>query len=137
MTKYGPLENFLKNKSLENVPMSFSEIESIIGDELPPSARKHRAWWSNNPSNSVITYAWLAAGYKSTEVSLEGEQVVFRRSEPPSPGTSAENSGAAARHPFIGYLVGRIVIADGVDLTRPALPPEEWLEVGKKYDDWP
>ncbi|MEE9453579.1 MAG: hypothetical protein V3V13_04255 [Paracoccaceae bacterium] len=69
-TKYEPLENYLEKKGFSQIPMTFSDIETIIENSLPPSARKHRAWWSNKPSNSVITYAWLNAGYKTAQVDL-------------------------------------------------------------------
>jgi len=121
MKKYEPLEEFLEKKGVNSVPMSFSEIESVIRCGLPPSARKHRAWWSNNPSNSVITYAWLAAGYKTTEVNLEGEKVVFRKQTGPTPSgsTSAPPTGP---HPMFGCMKGLIVIPDDLDLTAPADP---------------
>ena len=48
MGKYEPLNEFLKSQSREYVPMTFSEIERVLGNELPPS-KLHRAWWSNNP----------------------------------------------------------------------------------------
>ncbi len=75
--KYRRLGAFLNAQSFQTVPMTFAAIEAIIGDALPPSARKHRAWWSNNPSNAVITYEWLGAGYRSAEVSLADERLMF------------------------------------------------------------
>ena len=42
MSKYEPLEIFLKSLDFESIPMTFTEIELIIKDSLPPSARKHR-----------------------------------------------------------------------------------------------
>lgn len=122
MNKYTPLEKHLENKQEERVRMMFSDIENIIGDTLPPSARKHRAWWSNNPSNSVITYAWLEAGYKTTEVNLEGETLVFRRMEKAPP--SAVKEIPLEPHPLFGCLEGAITIPDDLDLTQPADP--EW-----------
>ena len=62
MAKYEPLRVFLSHRAEDEVPMTFHEIEGLIGAPLPPVAFKHRAWWSNNPSNSVITSAWLEAG---------------------------------------------------------------------------
>ncbi len=136
MTKYQPLENYLKNMSKPRVPMSFSEIEAVIGDYLPPSARKHRAWWSNNPSNSVITYAWLAAGYKTSAVNIEAEKLVFERTAPGEgvvpQGTKA---GAGGRHPLFGCMKGTVTIPDGVDLTEPADPQAaEWSDNPKLYN---
>ena len=121
MNKYQPLEKFLETKALDSVPLSFGDIESIIGDDLPSSARKHRAWWSNNPSNSVITYAWLAAGFKSSDVNLEGETVVFRKQStlPPS---DLQTKPPTKQHPIFGCMRGTITIEEGYDLTQPTDP---------------
>ena len=61
MGKYEPLTEFLKQQTGSEVRMSFAQIERVIGSKLPPVAR-HRAWWSNSPSNNVMTQAWLDAG---------------------------------------------------------------------------
>src|SRR6185437_2618499 len=63
MSKYDPLLSYLSQSDGDTVPMGFSEIEQVLGFELPPSSRRQRAWWSNNPANNVMTRAWLDAGY--------------------------------------------------------------------------
>ncbi len=68
MGKYEPLIEHLKSNSQSEVPMTFNEIEKVIGRELPRSANQYRAWWSNNPMNSVLTKAWLQAGWKTEQV---------------------------------------------------------------------
>ena len=131
--KYSPLENHLVNKGFSQIPMSFSDIETIIHDSLPPSARKHRAWWSNNPSNSVITFAWLNAGYKTAQVDLESEKLVFVRDnslEKP-PGGESEPT-PKTRHPIFGCMKGLITIPDDLDLTEPADP--DWGDIAYGED---
>ena len=59
MGKYEPLAQFLRKQQTHEVRLTFGEIERIVGAKLPPSARKQRAWWSNNPDNSVMTKVWL------------------------------------------------------------------------------
>jgi len=95
--------------------MTFAEIEAVIADRLPPSARKHRAWWSNNPSNGVITHAWLAVGYRTSQVDLEAEKFVFVRDH-----ADMEKSYPARRHPVFGCMKGIGSLEDGVDLTEPS-----------------
>lgn len=130
-SKYAPLEGHLKTISWAEVPMSFAEIERIIRDKLPASARKHRPWWSNNPSNSVITKAWLNAGYKTARVDMDAERLVFIKDEaemlPLAPSESGPDSTKTDRHPMFGCMKGTVTIADGVDLTQPAMP--EWAEM--------
>jgi hypothetical protein len=81
MNKYKPLTAHLNSLSPLNAhyPITFVEIEQILGRSLPNSAYRHRAWWSNNASNSVMTTAWLEAGWESSAVDMEGKKLVFRR----------------------------------------------------------
>jgi len=122
MSKYGPLRDHLSKRQFSRVPMTFDEIEKVIEGALPPSARKHRAWWSNNPSNSVITYAWLEAGFRTAEVSLEGERVVFVRQEAELP----ETSKAQRRNPVFGCMKSTVTFGPGTDVTLPADP--DWAD---------
>jgi hypothetical protein len=122
MGKYEPLGNFLRRQATDEVRVSFEQIERIIGDKLPASAHEHRAWWSNNPNNSVMTKAWIEAGFRSEQVDMDGRKLVFRRVRGRKlPETSSERSGS---HPLIGWMKGTVRVAPGVDLTAPADP--EW-----------
>ena len=55
MGKYEILSQFLREQATQEVPVTFAEIEHVIGGKLPRSAYVHRPWWSNNPSNSAMT----------------------------------------------------------------------------------
>lgn len=78
-TKYEPFIQFLNKRKSSRIHITFAEIEKQLGFSLPASARSFRSWWSNNPGNSVMTKAWTDAGYKSTEVDVAGEKLVFVR----------------------------------------------------------
>jgi hypothetical protein len=130
---------FLTKQSAHEICMSFAQIERVIGAKLPPSANEHRAWWSNNPSNSVMTKAWLDAGFRSEQVDLEGRKLVFRRTREGGSRDGGPSQGDATRkqHPLIGCMKGTIWIAPDLDLTKPAMP--EWGEVAygdKTWDDF-
>ncbi len=109
------------------VPMTFEEIERVTGVELPPKAQHHRAWWSNNPSNNVMTKVWLDAGYQTEQVDMVARKLVFRRVQTPSrpepegPGKPDQN-GPRKRHPLFGILKELTQIVPGTDLTEPADP---------------
>ena len=122
MSKYEPLGEYLKNQGKELVPMTFAEIERVTGVALPPSAKKHRPWWSNNPSNSVMTKVWLDAGYESEQVDMERRKLVFRRVRAPS----GPPSRGSKHHPAYGALKGLMRVMPGTDLTQPADP--EWAD---------
>ncbi len=117
MGKYEPLGAFLRDQCAPEVPLTFNEIEKITGAKLPPKAQHHRAWWSNNSSNNVMTKVWLEAGYESTKAGTADAKA-------PSPAKKGE------RHPLFGALKDVTFIPPGVDLTEPADP--DW---GKVYDN--
>jgi hypothetical protein len=118
MSKYEPLKAFLAVNPSVEIPMQFAEIEKIIGASLPPVAFKHRAWWSNNPSNSVITNAWLDAGYKTERVDMGSRRLVFRRANASPPARRGGGLGVIAS--LRSALGGTVQVAPGVDLTDPA-----------------
>lgn len=131
MGKYAPLTEFLSAQKLERIRMTFDEIEQVIGTALPAS-KQYPAWWSNNPSNNVMTKAWLAAGYQTEQVDTVGGKLVFRRSN----GGSAAASKSAGEAPstardsageyraFYGFMKGKITLEPGYDPTQPA--GEQW-----------
>lgn len=130
MSKYDPLAQNLEQSKKGEVKIAFSEIEEILDALLPPTARKTEAWWANNATGHSQARSWLEAGYKTTEVDLEGETLVFRRSLKIAPAQTA--SGTPRHHPLFGCLKGTVTIADGVDLTEPAMP--EWAQISQDMD---
>ena len=130
MSKYSPFGEFLRAQRGGRVPLTFKKIEEVIDGKLPASAR-YSAWWSNNPTNNVMTKIWLAAGFRSEQVDISGRRVVFRRVQnadaPPRPVLSETDEKPF--HPLFGAMKGLITVAPGVDLTEPADP--QW---GKVYD---
>ncbi|NGO51796.1 DUF7662 domain-containing protein [Allomesorhizobium camelthorni] len=130
MGKYTPLRSYLARQDKDRVPMSFDEIERLIGEKLPAS-KKYPAWWSNNPSNNPMTREWVAAGFQSEDVDVAGESVVFARVQPVVHAAPLEGFGESPqaeferpvrRHPLFGRLKGVITLLPGVDLTEPADP---------------
>ena len=108
--------------------MTFAEIERVIGGKLPPNSPQYPAWWSNNPSNNVMTKVWLSAGFRTEQVDVKSRKVVFRRIEDKRaelPSYPQPKKGE--RHPLFGALKGLARIPPGVDLTEPADP--EWGKV--------
>jgi hypothetical protein len=123
MGKYDRLGPYLKDRPTEETPMTFAEVEAVIGAPLPPSA-KYAAWWSNNPSNNVMTKVWLDAGHKTERVDLGGRKLVFRRSAPR--GTSPLRPISSAPPPRSNVLEtlrrklgGSVRMRPGFDPTAP------------------
>ena len=126
VSKYAPLESHLRDSGRARVPMTFREIERVIGAPLPKSAFRHRALWSNNPANWVMTRAWLTAGYATEQVDMQNRKLVFQKTaQVPDAGgiaAAAERSGSFAR--VFGALKDTVTIAPGTNLTDPT--GEEW-----------
>jgi len=63
-----------------SVLFKFAELEDIIGEPLPTSARQHRAWWANNATGHSHSREWLDAGWRVATVDIVSELVEFARS---------------------------------------------------------
>ncbi len=124
MSKYSALGDYLKRQPRDAVPMTFGEIEKIIGAKLPASAHKHRPWWSNNPDNSVMTKVWLDAGFQSEQVDVPARKLVFRRVRRLP--AAVQSGDEKPIHPAYGFMKGLVRIMPGTDLTQPADP--EWAD---------
>ena len=80
MAKYDPIHQFLEGSAAPEVTLSFRQVEVLIGEPLPPSARAHRPWWANDRKH-VQAVSWLDAGFETTSVDIERNAVVFARVE--------------------------------------------------------
>lgn len=63
----------------ERLILSTEDIESVVGDTLPPGAR-FPSWWRND-HKKMHSRAWLAAGWEVVEMRPGESKVVFLRSE--------------------------------------------------------
>jgi hypothetical protein len=70
------LQDHLASEEGDTVELTFAQIESIVGGELPPTAYSFRTWWQYG-SNSHKSY-WRNAGFKVRKVKL-GEMCIFER----------------------------------------------------------
>ena len=79
--KYHKLYERLNRLQSSEWKTCFSEVESILGFSLPPSARRHRPWWANQRSDNGHNHAlaWTAAGWETDEVDMDAETLSFRR----------------------------------------------------------
>jgi hypothetical protein len=76
---YLPLGEYLGGLDLFTEQLTFAQIERILERPLPPSSRRHRAWWANAPEGAhTHARSWLDVGWLVDSVDL-GETVRFRR----------------------------------------------------------
>lgn len=75
--QYATLVDYLERQVENTVRLSFNEIETIMGTPLPPSARKHAAWWANDKSHSHCI--WTDVGWRTNKLDLRGEMISFEK----------------------------------------------------------
>ena len=76
--KYRPLHRLLADLGESDRPMTFDEIEQVLGFPLPAAAHKYQAWWANDKTHTHAQ-AWLDAGWKTAKANLIEKSVVFVR----------------------------------------------------------
>lgn len=79
-SKYQPLLDYLREHShLDEVTLNFADIEVLLNNALPASARAQLAWWSNRKKGALQATAWMEAGYRVETVDFDAQQVTFRK----------------------------------------------------------
>ncbi len=87
MGKYEPLRTHLQAACAGEWSATFEQVEQVLGFPLPPSARRHREWWSNQAgAGHSQARGWQDAGWQVWKVDLDSEKVIFRRRETESSG---------------------------------------------------
>jgi hypothetical protein len=139
MAVYDPLGQYLAKNAALYIPMTFQDVEAVLGRKLPASAYRHRPWWANEARGHAHAKAWLETGYETQQVDMAGQKLVFARAA--APRGVAESHRAFAplekkqgRHPLIGSMKGTFTIEPGWDLTKPALDPEDLAEMEANLD---
>ena len=81
MTKYSPLSRWLRGIKDSSARLTFAQIETILGDSLPASARKYSVWWANEKTltTHVQCKSWLDAGFETQHVDLAQQTLDFQR----------------------------------------------------------
>ena len=116
-TDYAPLRRHLASLEGQEWSTSFPELERILRDGLPDSARKHRPWWANHAGNTQGR-VWLDAGWKVERVNLRSERVAFRRTH-----ASVRSNSTPAVRP-------------GKDIVSPSSTNTKAPSVGQSYSFW-
>jgi hypothetical protein len=114
MSKYEPLEKFLKSLEARAWRVEFQEVEKLLGFALPMSAFKYPAWWSNDDTGHSHARSWLDAGWRTEQLDVAGQRVTFVRSN-----AETQTSASKKRDPW-GCMAGTVKVMPGVDLTTPS-----------------
>ena len=74
--KYRALWRWLTDQNLDEITLTFDEVEGILGVALPPSARSHLPHWYGY-DGTALGRAIRDAGWKASGVNLTAERVTF------------------------------------------------------------
>jgi len=100
------LTRWLERAVASKFAVGFDSLEQAIG--LPPAARTHRSWWTNDESCSQSAH-WLDAGWQVENVNMAEGLVIFVRTP-----VTARFSQA-----FFTTLFDRLAALDGWTLELP------------------
>ncbi len=74
---YRRLVDFLESQKNGEIKIEYKKLEELLEKELPNSAFKHRAYFSNGKSHP-ISKVWLELNWKQIELVL-GEYLILKR----------------------------------------------------------
>ena len=83
-SRYDALAAHLAAQNEDVVTLSFDAVEAIIDGSLPPSARRHRAWWGNDLGPGRQSRGWRGVGWIVGTVRLDRGLVSFHKQEAPA-----------------------------------------------------
>jgi hypothetical protein len=76
--RYQRIGEALDDSDEESVRLSFADLEDVLGDPLPASARKHAKWWANT-DKSPQGRAWMDFGWRVAGIRIGTGEVDFVR----------------------------------------------------------
>lgn len=82
MGKYEPMAEMLREETVDDLTLSFAEIERVLRFPLPPSAHRHRAWWANSyRGGHSQAEGWVGAGWKVRDIDLRAKRIRLERTK--------------------------------------------------------
>jgi hypothetical protein len=78
MAKYDALADYVRNQTLQTFDLPFFKIEALIGEKLPPSAKRPQYWANTTAGTGPVRAALKDTPYESFLVS-GSNRVEFRR----------------------------------------------------------
>jgi CBS domain-containing protein len=107
-----------------SLPLTFQEVERILGKELPRSAHEYRAWWANDPTKPQSA-AWLEEGWRTTSLSMTERRLTFVR--------TSDREEAYIR--FFAKLNARLEQETGFPLRNTSPQGQSWIVLASFQHD--
>ena len=80
-SKYYPLFQYLRSLNRDRVLLTFRQVEELLQEPLPESARRRTGFWSNRDQGGYQAGAWMEAGFRVARVDLEEGEIEFKRAK--------------------------------------------------------
>lgn len=109
--KYIPLAAYFEAATKDKITLTFSEIETIMGQPLPNASYLNVSWWKKTKPPLKHFTAWTTFGYSVTEIKL-GYYVTFEK--PTTDSTSSTPDQDSNDHPT--YIIRSIELDDARDV---------------------
>ena len=78
MDKFYGLHRYLKYNKEQEITLTFSKIEELIGQRLCTSAYKYQAYWSPSKTH-ILPNTIVECGYKIIDLNMNQECIRIRR----------------------------------------------------------
>lgn len=75
--KYEALMRYFQTLEVNNVVLTYDDIENIIGFKLSKSAYEYNAYWRESKTHTV-TRSWIENGWKITRLKI-GKYIEFTK----------------------------------------------------------
>jgi hypothetical protein len=115
MGRYDQLNEYLKSAARIEINMSFSDIEKILGFELPSSAYTYNAWWANGGHSQASS--WIDAGYKVSRIDVPRKTVTFCKSGAPVPKEHKQHKVSVNRQTIVTSAPAPVFPAGSKSMT--------------------
>jgi hypothetical protein len=86
-SKYQPLTDWLSTQTADALPVTFGDLEAVLGFSLAPSARVHLPYWYSIQNS--LGKAIAAGGYKASSVNPTAETARLIRRHLPGGGDAS------------------------------------------------
>lgn len=127
--KYIPLAAYFEAATDDKLTLTFSEIETIMGQPLPNASYLNKSWWKKTKPPLKHFIAWTALGYSVTDIKL-GYYVTFEKPAINQIASTIENQSTTQST----YIIRPVEFDDArevIGLYQQLFSETEYLEYGQ------
>jgi RimJ/RimL family protein N-acetyltransferase len=127
--KYIPLATYFEVATEDKLTLTFSEIETIMGQPLPNASYLNKSWWKKTKPPLKHFIAWTELGYSVTDVKL-GYYVTFEKTTTSQIAATIEKQSSNQ----FTYIIRPVDFDDArevIELYQQLFAETDYLEYGQ------